>query len=103
MTPSPSRRTALVFGGSRGIGAAAALRLAQDGYAVALTYVSSPDKAEAVAARIRDAGGAAVALQADSASAEAITEAVAKTVELYGPLDAVVVNAGVLKIATIDA
>jgi 3-oxoacyl-[acyl-carrier protein] reductase len=103
MTSSSTRKTALVFGGSRGIGAAAALRLAQDGYAVALTYVSSPDKAEAVAARIRDAGGEAVALQADSADADAIAEAVAKTVELYGPLDVVVVNAGVLRIATIDA
>ena len=88
MTSSPTRKTALVFGGSRGIGAAAALRLAQDGYAVALTYVSSPGKAEAVAARIRDAGGEAVALQADSADADAIAEAVAKTVELYGPLRA---------------
>ena len=103
MTTSQPLKVALVFGGSRGIGAAAAIRLAQDGFAVALTYVSRPDKAEAVVAEIVAAGGTATAIAADSADAAAIVAAVDKTVTLYGPLDAVVVNAGMLKIATIDA
>ena len=103
MTSSQRPKVALVFGGSRGIGAAAAIRLAQDGLAVALTYVSRPDRAEAVVAEITAAGGTATAIEADSADTDAIVTAVDKTVDLYGPIDTVVVNAGMLKIATIEA
>lgn len=94
---SPSRPVALVFGGSRGIGAAIARRLASTGHAVALTYVSRPDSAEAVVAQIQAEGGTALALQADSADATAIAAAVERTVERFGALDVAVVNAGVYR------
>lgn len=100
---SPSHKVALVFGGSRGIGAAAAKRLAQDGFAVALTYVSSPDKAGQVVEEITAAGGQAFAIAADSASAEALQRAVALTVERFGPLDAAVVNAGIIRVAPLSS
>src|SRR5690606_34482352 len=63
-----THKTALVFGGSRGIGAAIALRLAQDGAHVALTYASAAGKAAEVAATIEQHGVDALALQADSAN-----------------------------------
>ncbi|HYG06633.1 MAG TPA: SDR family oxidoreductase [Stenotrophomonas sp.] len=94
---SPSRPAALVFGGSRGIGAAIARRLAREGHPVALTYVSRADSALAVADAIRAEGGQALALHADSADAAAITAAVARAVEAFGPLQVVVVNAGIYR------
>lgn len=78
MTQQTSRRVALVTGGSRGIGAAIALRLARDGHAVAINYASSSAAAEALAAQIRQAGGQAAALRADvsdPAQANALFEA----------------------------
>lgn len=97
------RRTALVFGGSRGIGAAAASRLAADGFAVALTYVSRPDKAAEVVSAIEAAGGTALSIRADSADPTAIRAATAQTAEALGQIDVVVVNAGIIRIATVDA
>ncbi|MGX1785760.1 SDR family NAD(P)-dependent oxidoreductase [Bosea sp. NPDC055332] len=88
-------KKALVTGGSRGIGAATALRLAQDGADVALTYERARDKAEAVAAQIRALGRKAVVLQADSADAAALTEAVDKAAAELGGLDILVNNAGI--------
>ena len=67
--------TAMVFGGSRGIGAAIARRLAGEGHAVALTYASRADKAAEVVAAIQADGGKAIALQADTADAQSITAA----------------------------
>lgn len=61
------RKTALVFGGARSIGAAAAERLANDGYDVAFTYVSRPDSAQALVTEIEKSGRRAVAIKADSA------------------------------------
>ena len=96
-TSSAPQRAALVFGGSRGIGAAIARRLAGDGHAVALTNVSRPDKAADVVAAIEAEGGKALALQADSADAGAIASAVEQTVERFGPLHVTVVNAGLYR------
>ncbi|MBD9504190.1 SDR family oxidoreductase [Pseudomonas sp. PDM23] len=92
----------MVFGGSRGIGAAAARQLAADGFSVALTYVSRPDSAQALVAELESGGGRAIAIQADSADAGAIRNAVSKAVEHFGELDVAVVNAGVLRLARID-
>jgi 3-oxoacyl-[acyl-carrier protein] reductase len=98
-----TRKVALIFGGSRGIGAAIASRFAHDGYAVAFTYVARADKASALAASITAGGGDALAIQADSADAGAIRAAVAAAVARYGALDAVVVNAGLYRHNVVDA
>jgi 3-oxoacyl-[acyl-carrier protein] reductase len=95
-------RVAIVFGGSRGIGAAVALRLAKDGAAVALTYVSAPDKAAETVKAIEAEGGEGLAVRADSADPAAIRVAVAATVDRFGRLDIVVVNAGILRRGAIE-
>jgi len=95
-------KTALVFGGSRGIGAAAVERLAREGFAVAFTYVSRPDAAEALVGKLTAAGGRALAIQADSADPAAIRAAVEQAVAHFGRLDAVVVNAGILRMGPIE-
>lgn len=93
---------ALVFGGSRGMGAAIVRRLAAEGRPVAFTYAASAGAAEAIVAEIEAAGGSALALQADSADPEAVWAAVAAAVDRYGALGVLVVNAGVLMSGTID-
>ncbi|MED5523765.1 MAG: 3-oxoacyl-ACP reductase family protein [Pseudomonadota bacterium] len=98
-----SNKVALVFGGSRGIGAAAVRRLAKDGFAVGLTYVSRPDSAEEMVAEVMANGGQALAIKADSADAEAIQQAVQQLVSHFGRLDVVVVNAGLLRLGQIDS
>ncbi len=95
-------KVALVLGGSRGIGAAIVERLARDGAQVAFTYAASADSADALRARIEAGGGEALALQADSADADQVKAAVDQTVDRFGRLDILVVNAGVLKLAKVD-
>jgi 3-oxoacyl-[acyl-carrier protein] reductase len=87
-------KVALVTGGSRGIGAAIAKRLAADGARVAITYAKDADAALAVVKAIERDGGKAVAIQADAADVEAVTGAVEKTVATFGQLDVLVNNAG---------
>ncbi len=89
-----TEKVALVTGGSRGIGAAIAKRLATDGAAVAITYAKDARAASAVVKAIERDGGKAIAIQADAADVEAVKGAVEKAVATFGRLDVLVNNAG---------
>lgn len=89
-------RILLVTGGSRGIGAATALLAAQRGYAVAVNYQNNADAAEAVVRQIHEAGGRALAVQADVANEAQVLRMFAQVDEALGRLDALVNNAGVV-------
>ena len=89
-------RILLVTGGSRGIGAATALLAAQRGYAVAVNYQNNADAAEAVVRQIHEAGGRALAVQADVADEAQVLRMFAQVDEALGRLDALVNNAGVV-------
>lgn len=94
---------ALVTGGSRGIGAATALRLAQDGFDVALTYADGAQAAAGVAGRIEALGRRALAVRADVGDPARAVAAVEDTVRGLGQIDALVNNAGVGVIGPLDA
>ena len=95
-------KVAFVTGASRGIGAAIAKRLARDGATVALTYVSSPDRARDVVGEIEAAGGTALAIKADNRNAEEIEAAVNQAAAQFGQIDILVNNAGIIEFAPID-
>jgi 3-oxoacyl-[acyl-carrier protein] reductase len=101
MSSSIPAKTALVFGGSRGIGAAIAQRLAREGSNVAFTYAAAGARASEVAAAIEDQGVAALAIQANSANPAALRDAVGEVVDRFGRIDTVVVAAGILELGDV--
>jgi len=95
-------KVAIVTGGARGIGAAIARRLAQDGAHVALTYQQSSAAAEALVAHIQAAGGSAEAIRSDAADPAAIQAAAARVAQEHGRIDILVNNAGIALFAPVD-
>ena len=107
MTHSPtlplSGRRALVTGGSRGIGAGIVRRLVADGADVAFTYSTSAGAADNLVAELSANGTKVVALQADSADADAVQAAVTETVQQLGGVDILVNNAGIASLAPLES
>jgi len=101
-TSKLSGKVALITGGSRGIGAAIAKRLATEGAAVAITFSSGQQKADEVVRAIKENGGRAVAIKADNNDAAAVKRAVSETVGAFGRLDVLVNNAGIARIGPLE-
>jgi 3-oxoacyl-[acyl-carrier protein] reductase len=95
-------KVALVTGGSRGIGAAVARGLAEAGADVALTYLTTEDRAGEVAAAISDLGRRPLVMQADSGDPAAVRAAVERTVTELGRLDILINNAGVFPMGPLE-
>jgi NAD(P)-dependent dehydrogenase (short-subunit alcohol dehydrogenase family) len=102
MTKKLSGKVALVTGGSRGIGAASARALADEGANVAISYVASPDKAEAVVRELKAKGVEARAFKADQASSTEVEQLVNDVAKTFGRLDILVNNAGVAVSGAVD-
>ncbi len=93
---------ALITGGSRGIGAAVALRLAEEGADLVLTFENNAERAGEVVEQIKARGRRALAIQADSAVPEALTAAVDEAAATFGRLDILVNNAGVFLVGPLE-
>ncbi|MBA8899940.1 3-oxoacyl-ACP reductase family protein [Phyllobacterium sp. P30BS-XVII] len=98
-----SNKVAFVTGGSRGIGAAIALKLAEDGADIAITYTSAPAKADETVKAIEKLGRRAIAIKADNLDAKAVESAVNEAHAKLGRLDILVNSAGVYSMDTVDA
>jgi 3-oxoacyl-[acyl-carrier protein] reductase len=94
-------KVAIVTGGSRGIGAAVAERLAKDGFAVVINYSGDTKSAEALAAKIEGAGGRALTVKADVSDPDAVRDMFDATAKTFGGVDVLVNNAGIMQLAKI--
>lgn len=101
LSSQPLTKTAIVTGGSRGIGQAIAMRLAKDGFAVVINYAGNAAKAEETVAAIEAVGGKAVAMQGDVSNPVDIACLFTATKETFGRIDVVVNNAGIMPLAPI--
>ena len=99
--PEITRKVALVTGASRGIGAAVAERLARDGFCVGVNYAGNSAQAEALVARLRQAGGEAVAVRADVSDPLAVSGMFDVLEKTYGGVDVLVNNAGIMQLAPV--
>ena len=97
MSSAPTSPVAIVTGASRGIGAAIARRLAAEGYAVAVNYLSGAADANALVAELRAGGARAIAVRADVSKSDDVSALFATTEQQLGQVDVLVNNAGVLK------
>jgi 3-oxoacyl-[acyl-carrier protein] reductase len=95
------KKSAIVTGASRGIGKAVAKRLAKDGFAVVVNYVSNAAEAEKVVAEIKKNGGEAVAIKADVGNPADVEQLFAETLKNFGSVDVVVNNSGIMPISPI--
>ncbi len=102
MSQKLAGKVALVTGGSRGIGAATARALAEEGADVAVSYAASADKAEAVVVELKKMGVRATAFKADQAQTAQVQGLVSAVVERFGRLDILVNNAGVFVTSAVD-
>src|ERR1700757_5024534 len=96
-----NQKVAIVTGSSRGIGAAVAQRLASDGFAVVVNYAGNAQAAQDVVQHIVQAGGKAIAVQADVSNATAVRALFDAAQEAYGLIDVLINNAGILANADI--
>lgn len=101
MDTNHDQRVAIVTGGSRGIGRAISLRLAADGFAVAVNYAGDERSANETVAAIRSGGGRAVAIRADVSDPDDVARLFSGSREAFGQLDVVVSNAGIMPMAPI--
>lgn len=95
-------KTAIVTGGSRGIGQAISLRLAADGFAVVVNYAGNAAKAQETVSAIQANGGKAIAVQGDVSKAEDVAQLFATAKEVFGRIDVVVNSAGSMSMTTIN-
>lgn len=95
------KKSAIVTGASRGIGKAVAERLASDGFAVVVNYLSHAAEAEDVVSRIKAQGGDAIAIRADISEPEEVEHLFARTLEEFGSVDVVVQNSGIMQLSPI--
>ncbi|ENG6256613.1 SDR family oxidoreductase [Yersinia enterocolitica] len=95
------QQVAIVTGASRGIGAAIAERLAQEGYTVLINYSRADDEAEALVSKIQQAGGNALSAKGDISDPAAVAQLFTKAETAFGGVDVLVNNAGIMSLSTV--